>query len=143
MTNYESIVHEIQSEAKQFQNDNFKLKSHLDALISENDRLRAQNAEEAQASLQNFKRDFIAVADTTIMNLQNQILMINKVYYRSTHKTDYYLNSILIFNLFFLGKGNVREFVEKHGFRSRAGSPLRLHLKGRFGILIFNAALSF
>lgn len=101
MTNYESIVHEIQSEAKQFQNDNFKLKSHLDALISENDRLRAQNAEEAQASLQNFKRDFIAVADTTIMNLQNQILMINKVYYRSTHKTDYYLNSILIFNLFF------------------------------------------
>lgn len=84
MQNYESTVQEIQSEAKQFQNDNFKLKSHLDALISENERLRSQNSEEAQASLQNFKRDFMNVADTTIMNLQNQILMINKVDYRST-----------------------------------------------------------
>lgn len=84
MQSYESTVHEIQSEAKQFQNDNFKLKSHLDALISENERLRSQNSEEAQASLQNFKRDFMNVADTTIMNLQNQILMINKVDYRST-----------------------------------------------------------
>lgn len=97
MTNYEAIVHEIQSEAKQFQNDNHKLKSHLNSLLAENDRLRVEKAEEAQSSLQNFKRDFIAVADTTITNLQNQILMINKVDFTST-QTDYYLNSILIFN---------------------------------------------
>lgn len=86
MRNYESIVVEIQSEAKQFQNDNHKLKSNIDALLSENDRLRVESADEAQSSLQNFKRDFIAVADTTIMNLQNQILMINKVGCTSTHR---------------------------------------------------------
>ena len=101
MNNYESIVLEIQNEAKQFQCDNQNLRQKLSDLITENEQLRLQSQEATNVSFNKFQNDFIAVTDRTILNLQNQILMINKVWF----VISACLQLLTIFIL--LGKGNV------------------------------------
>jgi hypothetical protein len=77
LNNYEDLVHNIQLEARNFQEENNQLRENLAALIEENNRLRSH---ERVDSIGVFKNEYIAVADKIFNNLRSQLLLSYKVY---------------------------------------------------------------
>lgn len=77
MNHYESLVNEIEAEAKTFREDNQSLRENLAAIIAENNRLKTQG--DSNDPLGAFRNDFILVSDRIYNNLRTQIHAVNKV----------------------------------------------------------------
>lgn len=75
MDHYESMVIQIQVEAKKFLVENQSLKENLAAIIEENNRLKTADKDDFGA----FRNDHIAASDRIFNNLRNQIFLINQV----------------------------------------------------------------
>lgn len=73
MSNYESLVNEIQSEAKRVGEDN----KNLRRILSEEDAIR--NSKPPEVSAETFRNEYFAVADKIFYNLRNQNLNLAKV----------------------------------------------------------------
>lgn len=77
MNKYESMVIEIQSEAKHFRDESKKLKENLAAIILENNRLKEFSSH--GNSVAAFRSEYILVADKIFTNLRNQLYLVNQV----------------------------------------------------------------
>lgn len=78
MNSYEALVVEIQNEARNFRDDNQKLKRNLENVIEENRRLR--NEVHIEDPVTQFRSNYIEVADKIINTLRNQLVLCYKVY---------------------------------------------------------------
>lgn len=79
MNNYESLVSEIQSEARQVGDDNQKLRK---ILCDEN---AAAGIKKPEESTEKFRSEYVEVADKIFYNLRNQILNLSKVFPEVNH----------------------------------------------------------
>lgn len=77
MSEYEAIVVETQNEARLLRDENRELKESLNSIIDQHNRFVTSN--EANDSLDAFRKDYISVADSIFNNLRNQMLLIHKV----------------------------------------------------------------
>lgn len=76
MNNYETLVIEIQNEARNFRLDNQNLKRNLENVIAENKKLRNEVSEDPVAD---FRSTYIEVADKIFNNMKNQLVLCYKV----------------------------------------------------------------
>lgn len=76
MQTYEALIIDIQSEAKKFRDENLVLRENLAAVVSENNRLMAQSAND---SLGVFRNNYIKVAEFIFNSLRSKIFLVKKV----------------------------------------------------------------
>lgn len=75
MNSYESMVINIQDEAKKFREENRGLRDSLESIIEENNELKSNKND----SISSFRTDYINVADRIFNSLRNQLFLLNQV----------------------------------------------------------------
>lgn len=75
MNSYESMVINIQDDAKNFREENRVLRESLESIIEENNQLKSNKND----SISSFRTDYINVADRIFNSLRNQLFLLNQV----------------------------------------------------------------
>ena len=75
MNSYESMVINIQDDAKIFRLENRVLRENLESIIKENNQLKSN----INDSISSLRTDYINVADRIFNSLRNQLFLLNQV----------------------------------------------------------------